>query len=141
HRDATGDVGDLDAVEQIGRPAGWYQLKDGILGDCARSMLSWPADKDALHGVARGLVRRARAPADRRPVELPAEPPLRVAPGRVHGGFHAARKALARLVGRNEQTFAMSRACVMELHLAGVGGIVRQCVLDRTARLDRFEPS
>src|SRR5262249_36575299 len=30
-----------------------------------------------------------------------------IAPGRVHGAFHAARKALTRLVGRNEQAFTM----------------------------------
>src|SRR5215467_1585118 len=99
-------------------------------------MLSWPADKDALHGVARCLVRRARAPADRRLVKAPTAPPIRVAPGRVHGAFHAARKALAALVGRNEQTFTMSCARVMELLLARVRLIVRQRVLDRTLRLD-----
>src|SRR5262249_21445757 len=137
----TGDVPDLDAVEQIGRPAGRYQVEDGILWDCARSLLSWPADKDALHGVARCLVRRARAPADRRLVETSTAPPIGIAPGRVHAASHAARKALTRLVGRNEQTFTMRCARVMELLLARVGNIVRQRVLNRTPRLDRFEPS
>jgi hypothetical protein len=59
----------------------------------------------------------------------------------VHGAFHAARKALTRLVGRNEQTFTMSCARVMELLLARVRNVVRQRVLDRTLRLDRLEPS
>src|SRR5262245_23733059 len=104
-------------------------------------MLSWPADKDALHGVARCLVRRARDPADRRPVPTPTAPPIGIAPGRVHGAFHAARKALARLVGCPKQTFSMGCARVMELHLAGIRHIVRQRVLDRTLRLDRLEPS
>src|SRR5262245_38538006 len=134
-------MGDLDAIEQIGCPAGWYQLKYDILRNCARSLLSWPADKDALHGVARCLVRRARAPADRRLVETPTAPPIGIAPGRVHGAFHAARKALTRLVGRNEQTFTMSCARVMELLLATVRLIVSQRVLDRTLRLDRLKPS
>src|SRR5262245_57589831 len=134
-------MGDLDAIEPIGCPAGWYQLKYGILWDCARSLLSWPADKDALHGVARCLVRRARAPADCRLVETSTAPPIGIAPCRVHGAFHAARKALTRLVGRNKQTFTMSCARVMELLLARVRNIVRQRVLDRTLRLDRLEPS
>src|SRR5262249_52291178 len=101
----------------------------------------WSADKDALHGVARCLVRRARDPADRRLVETLAEPPIGIAPGRMHGAFHAARKALTRLVGRPEQPFSMGCASVMKLHLTRVRNIVRQRVLDRTLRLDRFEPS
>src|SRR5262249_10839911 len=40
HRDTTGDVPDLDAVEQIGRPAGWHQLQNCVLRNAASPMLS-----------------------------------------------------------------------------------------------------
>src|SRR5215813_7762470 len=103
-------------------------------------MPSCSSDQNALHGIARCLVRRARAPADRRLVETPTAPPIGIAPGRVHGAFHAARKALTRLVRGNEQAFSISCTRVMELLLARVRHIVRQCVLDRTLRLDRLEP-
>jgi hypothetical protein len=59
----------------------------------------------------------------------------------VHGAFHATRKALTALVGRNEQTLAMSCTRVVELHLARVRHIVRERVLGRTLCLDRIEPS
>src|SRR5262249_8530502 len=99
------------------------------------------SDQDALHGVACRLVGGAGTPANCRLVETPTHPPIRIAPGRMHRGFHPARKALARLVGRNEHTFSMSSARVMELHLARIRHIVRQGVLDRTPCLDCIEPS
>src|SRR5215471_4678555 len=92
------------------------------------------SDQNALHSVARCLVRGARAPTDGRLVKAPAEPPIGIAPGRMHRGFHAARKALTRLVGRNEQTFTMSCARVMELLLARVRNIVRRPAQSRPDR-------
>src|SRR5262249_1856919 len=95
----------------------------------------------ALHGVARRLVRRARDPADGRLIQAPTAPPIRVAPGRVHGGFHTACKRFARLVGCPEEPFSMSCAGVVKMHLFGIRHIMRQCVFDRTLRLDLSEPS
>src|SRR5262249_16480871 len=99
------------------------------------------SDKDALHGIACRLVGGAGTPTDGRLVKAPTAPPSGIAPGRMHGAFHAARKALTRLVGRNEQTFTMSGARVVKVQLLWIRSIVRQRVLDRTLRPDRLKPS
>src|SRR5262249_11820920 len=98
---------DLDAIKQIGRPTSWHQLENGILRNATSPVLPRPTNKDALHGIARCLVGRARDPADRRLVETPTHPPIGIAPGRMHGAFHAARKRFAALVGRYEQIFSV----------------------------------
>src|SRR5262249_2195624 len=132
---------DLNAVEQVGRPAGWHQLKDGVFWNAAGPVPSCSSDQNALHGVARRLVGGAGNPADRRLVETLTHPPFRLASGRMHGGLHATSKRFSRLVGCHEEYLSMTSARVVKVQLLRIRSIVRQCVLDRTLGLDRIQPS
>src|SRR5262249_57098703 len=92
---------------EIGCATSWNQFQNCILRNAASPVLPRSSDQNPLHGVARRLVSGAGAPTDGRLVKALALPSMWIAPCRMHRGFHPAGKALARLVGGDQQSLAM----------------------------------
>src|SRR5438105_2007934 len=120
---------DLDAVQQIRRAAGWNQFQNCILRNAASSVLPRSSDQNPLHGVARRLVSGAGTPTDGRLVEALALPSMWIASCRMHRGFHRPGKALARLVGGDQQPLAMHGSGLVKFGLLRIRLIAGELVL------------
>src|SRR3954464_15452331 len=90
------------------------EIDDALFGNSAGADLARTAEQNALHAAAQILAGAPANPADHRPVEAPAAPPLRIAPGHVHGDLEAAGERLAELVAGHQQPLAGGGAGGME---------------------------
>src|SRR5262245_42223998 len=120
---------DLDAVQQIWRAASRNQFQNCILRNAASPVLPRSSEKNPLHGVACRLVGGPHTPTDGRLVKALALPSIWIAPCRMHRGFHPAGKALARLVGGDQQSLAMRGSGLVKFGLLRIRLIAGELVL------------
>src|SRR5262249_60036821 len=91
---------------------------------------SWAGtpNRQALRGTGNALAGTAAGPADCGAIKALALPPLRIAPGGVHGRLETARQCLAELIACHQQPLAMRGACSMKFKLFPVRLVVFETV-------------
>src|SRR5262245_9094095 len=120
---------DLDCVQQFGNASSTDQLSNCLFRNRSSPFLANATNWNFLHRVAHNLASHTAGPANRRPVEPFALPPLGIPTGGVHCCLEAAGQCLPKLVARHQQTFTMGSASLVEFELLLIRAVIVEPVL------------